>query len=229
MTQLKADKSPWPRRQAGPSKADERYNQIYESAARLFYEKGYASTSLQDLANAVGLQKGSLYHYIDSKEDLLFGITEYAHSFFVELLNGVEELELTPLEKIERMVRLHVEFAAEHFHVTAAFYNDRSALSKERQLRVVDTRDAYENKLRCLIKDGQDAGQIAKDLDPKIAAFGLLGMVNWINQWYKSEGALTPRELADAFTTMCIRALLPPVDERPAPSRQSTQDSGHQK
>jgi AcrR family transcriptional regulator len=217
---LPADEtSHWPRRPSTPSKADERYAQIYETAARLFYEKGYARTSLQDLANAVGLQKGSLYHYIDSKEDLLFGVTEYAHAFFLSLVEGIDQEELTPLARLERTLRRHAEFAAEHFHVTAAFYNDRASLSLERQQRVVETRDAYEAKLRQLVRDGQAAGQIAEDLNPRMAVFGVLGMVNWINQWYRPDGPLSAGEIADVFATMCVRALLPERGSRPEGGR----------
>jgi AcrR family transcriptional regulator len=212
MTTVEGAPSRWPRRRQVPSKTDERYDQIYESAARLFYEKGYASTSLQDLANAVGLQKGSLYHYIDSKEDLLFGITEYAHTFFLELVDSIDDPQLSPLETLERTMKAHAEFAAEHFHVTAAFYNDRHALSEERQQRVIETRDAYEAKLRQLIRDGQAAGEIADDLDPRMAVFGVLGMINWINQWYRPGGAMTPSDIAATFATMSVRAL------RPAPA-----------
>jgi AcrR family transcriptional regulator len=210
MADLRETARPWPPRRTRPTKAEARYDQIYETAARLFHEKGYGSTSLQDLATAVGLQKGSLYHYIDSKEDLLYGITEYAHNFFIDLVRGVNEADRSPLEGIEATLRLHAEFAAEHFHVTAAFYRDRSALSADRQERIVATRDAYEKALRRLIREGQAAGQIAEDLDPKLAVLGILGMINWINQWYNPDGPLTPSDIADAFCKMCVRALLPP-------------------
>jgi len=204
-----SDVGPWPRRPPRPSKSDDRYADIYETAARLFYEKGYARTSLQDLATAVGLQKGSLYHYIDSKEDLLFGITEYAHTFFLALVEGIDRDELTPRARLERTLQRHAEFAAEHFHVTAAFYNDRGSLSPERQQRVVETRDRYEARLRQLIRDGQSAGEFADDLDPRLAVFGVLGMINWINQWYRPDGALSPAEIAAVLATMAVRSLLP--------------------
>lgn len=212
MTTMDGLAGQWPRRRSGPTKADKRSDQIYETAARLFYEKGYGSTSLQDLANEVGLQKGSLYHYIDSKQDLLFEISEYAHRFFLELLGDIDTPGLSPLEKIERTLRLHAEFAAERFHVTAAFYNDRSALSEDRQRRIIATRDAYEKKLRDLVSEGQERGEIAADLDPRMAVFGVLGMINWINHWYRPGGALSPKEIASSFASMSVRALKPPSE-----------------
>lgn len=219
MTLPASEAGQWARRPPSPSKADERYAQIYETAARLFYEKGYARTSLQDLANEVGLQKGSLYHYIDSKEDLLFGITEYAHTFFLALVEDIDQEEMSPRDRLERTLRRHAEFAAEHFHVTAAFYNDRASLSEERQQRVVQTRDAYEAKLRQLVREGQAAGQFATDLDARMAVFGVLGMINWINQWYRPDGPLSARDIADVFSTLSIRALLPAGERAPDDGR----------
>jgi AcrR family transcriptional regulator len=196
-------------RPVAPSKADERYAQIYETAARLFYEKGYARTSLQDLATAVGLQKGSLYHYIDSKQDLLFGITEYAHAFFLQRVAEIDGSQLSPLAELERTIGRHAEFVATNFHITAVFYNERNELSRERQDRVVRTRDNYESRLRQLVRYGQAAGEIAADLNPRIAVLGILGMVNWMHQWYRADGSWSSEEIARSFATMCVRALRP--------------------
>lgn len=199
----------WPRPKIRPRKAEVKNDQIFETAARLFYEKGYTATSLQDLAHAVGLQKGSLYYYIDSKKDLLFAITDYAHRFFVELTENAKDEGGTPLQTLERMLFQHARFAAEHFHVTAAFYNERSALSEEYQERIVATRDAYETSLRRLVRSGQDAGEFAADLDPRLAVFGVLGMINWIHQWYRPGGSLSPAEIAAALSRQAVRSLLP--------------------
>lgn len=207
-----AQRGRWPQRAA--RRSDERYEQIYETAARLFYEKGYANTSLQDIASAVGLQKGSLYHYITSKEDLLHGITEYAHEFFARLTEAADESGVTVMAEIERRLRLHAEFTARHFHITAVFYNERAALSPDRQERVLRTRDAYEGRLRQLVRDGQAAGEIAADLDPRMAVFGILGMVNWITHWYRPGGPLGPEQIGDIFSTMGVRALLPGPPDR---------------
>lgn len=209
MTDVAQPERAWPRRKVGPSKADARYDQIYETAARLFYEKGYAATSLQDLANAVGLQKGSLYYYIDSKEDLLYGITDYAHTFFTDLVEQARDEGASPAEGLRRLLHRHAKFAAEHFHVTAAFYNERGALAPERQAVIVQTRDAYEASLRAYVKQGQEAGEFSAELDPKIAVFGILGMINWMYQWYRPGGGLTPQELADALSAQAVRSLMP--------------------
>lgn len=202
----------WPRPKIRPRKAEVKNDQIFETAARLFYEKGYAATSLQDLAHAVGLQKGSLYYYIDSKKDLLFAITDYAHTFFAELTENARAEGGTPLQTLERMLFQHARFAAEHFHVTAVFYNERSALGGEHQERIVATRDAYEKSLRRLVRSGQDVGEIAPDLDPRLAVFGVLGTINWIHQWYRPGGELPPAEIASALSRQAVRSLLPRAD-----------------
>lgn len=200
--------SPWPQRRTR-SKGDERHELIYETAARLFHEKGYGATSLQDLATAVGLQKGSLYHYIESKEDLLFGIVEYTHRFFVDVLERTVDPERPPLEEIGAIVHAHALFAVENFHITSAFYNDRSALSVERRRAVTRTRDAYEAKIAGLIRDGQERGEIATDLDPRLSALGLLGMLNSIQLRHRLGDHMTPDAVADEFSRLCVRSLRP--------------------
>ena len=201
-----ADQRQWPRQRTAQSKGDRRNEQIYEAAARLFYEKGYASTSLQDLADSVGLQKGSLYHYISSKEDLLFSITEHSHTFFMELVVN-QALEGTPSERLEELLYRHAKFAADHFLLTAVFYNERSALSPEHRSHVIATRDSYEALLRELIEAGQQAGEFAQDIDVKIGTLGILGMINWIHHWYHPDGSVDSEQIARMLARMAIRSL----------------------
>lgn len=198
----------WPQRRAR-SKGDERYELIYRTAAQMFHEKGYAATSLQDLAAAVGLQKGSLYHYISSKEDLLFGIVEYTHQFFLDVLATTLDPTRPPLDEIHAIVRAHALFAVENFHITSAFYHDRAALSAERRRAVTRTRDAYEERFCGLIRAGQERGDISADIDPQLAALGLLGMLNSMQLRYRLGAEMTPTAVADEFSRLCVRALRP--------------------
>lgn len=197
----------WAGRRRTPTKGDRRYDQLYEAAAELFYQKGYASTSLQDLADAIGLQKGSLYHYIDSKEDLLFGIAQYSHEFFTELVVSQDATSGKPSERLTWLLFGHAKFAVENFHTQAAFYNERQNLSIERQNMIMEIRDTYEKLLRDLVEEGQACGEFIPTLPPKIAVFGMLGMINWINIWYQPSGELTADEIAAAFSAMAVRSI----------------------
>ncbi len=200
--------SPWAKRRAR-TKGDERHDLIYETAARLFHENGYEATSLQDLATAVGLQKGSLYHYIDSKEDLLFGIVEYTHRFFLDVLEATVDPERSPIDEIHAIATAHALFATQNFHITSAFYNARSALSAERRRAVTRTRDDYEAKVCDLVRAGQARGEVALDVDAKLAARGLLGMLNSIQQRYRLSDDMTPEAVAVEYARLCVRALRP--------------------
>lgn len=199
----------WARRRRGPSKGDRRNAQIFEAAARLFSEKGYAATSLQDLADAVGLQKGSLYHYIDSKEDLLRSIMEYTHTFFMDLVASHSDLNGSAAERLEETLYRHAAFAAEHHLLSAVFYNERATLAPEDAAKVIATRDRYEDLIRGLIKEGVRVGEFAEDLDVKVASLGLLGMVNWIHYWYKPDGPLSRHEIAHALSRQAVQSLRP--------------------
>lgn len=198
-----------PRGARSATKGDRRYRQLMDSAARLFHEKGYSSTSLQDLADAVGLQKGSLYHYIDSKEDLLFAILEDTHAFFLDLVATADEHAGTAAQRLGELLYRHARYATEHSDVVAVYYRERSALSRALQERIVATRDAYENALRRIVAEGQAGGEFHPSPDPKLAVFGLLGTINWTNQWYRPEGERSPEEIARELSRMAVRSLLP--------------------
>lgn len=207
MTQQSPPAGTWAPRRRPPSKGDRRHEQLYEAAGKLFYEKGYAGTSLQDLADAVGLQKGSLYHYIDSKEDLLFGIMQYSHQFFTELVVADGVATGSPTERLQELLHRHAKFAVENFHTQSVFYHERDRLSPERRQTVLAIRDEYEHLLRALVAEGQRAGEFIDDLDPKLAVFGMLGIINWINSWYRPGGSLSAEAIADAFSAMAVRSI----------------------
>lgn len=208
----------WPRLQPHLTKADQRSTQIYEAAARLFYEKGFAGTTLQDLADAIGLHKASLYHYISSKDELLFATVDYAHSSLTGILATADVPGLTPLQKIQRILRAHAEFCAEHVHITAVFYKDGGALAPEHLQRVIDARNNYEQAVRHLIVEGQEAGEIRADLDSKLAVLAVFGVVNWIIQWYEPSSRLTPEEVGVQFSQLALRIL---TDNPPTPVKES--------
>src|SRR5690606_4552618 len=98
------------------------------------------------------------------------------------------------------------------------FFQDFRSLSGERHDYIVKERDLYDQRLRELIREGQEQGVITRDIDPKIASLGILGMLNWVYQWYTPEGPATPEELASTFADLILGGLA--VDEgRPAKRR----------
>jgi AcrR family transcriptional regulator len=181
-----------------------RHREVLEAAARVFHEKGYESTSIQDIAESVGILKGSLYYYIRSKDDLLYEILQGVHEDALANIKKVDEVEGDALQKIRAFVTTHLTFNAENLVKMGVFFHDFRSLSEERKQVIVEERDYYDQLLRDLIRQGQEEGLVCPDVDPKIAAFGVIGMLNWVYQWYRPGGERTVAEIADEFADFVV-------------------------
>ncbi len=181
-----------------------RQQEIFDAAARIFHERGYEATSIQDVAEAVGILKGSLYYYIDSKEDLLFGVIEDAHQGSLGNLKRWQEMEGDALTKLRAFISGHVLHNIENRIKIGVFFQDFRSLSPERREVIVRERDQYDHFLRELIVQGQEEGVVAPEVDPKLTAFAILGMMNWTHQWYQPGGPAQPMEIANAFADLVL-------------------------
>ena len=187
----------------------QRRDQVLAAATTVFHEKGYSRASIQDVAEALGMLKGSLYYYIDSKEDLLFAIIEDIHLRTLERLERWLQIEGDTLVKVRFLLRGQVLSYCREFEQVGVFLHDFRSLSPERQERILRERDRYDRSLRDLIAEGQAEGVIASDVDPKMTAMAIFGMMNWISTWWKPDGPNTPEELADQFTDLVLAGLVP--------------------
>ena len=184
-----------------------RRQEILEAAAGVFHAKGYKATSIQDIADAVGILKGSLYYYITSKEDLLFEILEDVHQQGLRNLERIEATPGTPLQRIRAFVTLHVSHNAENLVKMAVFFHDFRSLSPERRKIIVAERDLYDQHLRALIAEAQKGGCVCPDLDPKLTSIEILGRMNWIYQWYQPGGSQTTAEVAETMADFVVSGL----------------------
>jgi AcrR family transcriptional regulator len=196
--------SPQGRRSRAPRR---RQQEILEAAARVFHEKGYESTSIQDIADSVGILKGSLYYYITSKEDLLFEIIQGVHEEALKNLERTAAVEGDALQKIRAFVVVHFTHNALNLVKMAVFFQDFRSLNGERRQVIVEERDLYDNFLRDLIRQGQDEGIVCPDIEPKLAAITVLGMMNWIYHWYRPGGELSAPEIANAYADFVVAGL----------------------
>jgi len=190
----KTSDAPRERRARAPRR---RQQEILDAAARVFHEKGYESTSIQDIADSVGILKGSLYYYITSKEDLLYQIIEGVHREGLKNVDAVEALDASPLEKLRAFVTGHLLYNAHNLVRTAVFFQDFRSLTGERRKQILAERDAYEKYLRDLIRQAQRDGSVCPDVDPKVASITVLGMLNWIYNWYRPGGERSAREIGE--------------------------------
>src|SRR5690606_14426317 len=145
------------------AKKDARRRSIVRSAGLLFAEKGYDGTSLQDIADAVGLLKGSLYYYIDNKEDLLFAVLQEAHEDLRQNMERVRKAEGGPLQKLRTLAYGHVLLVIRTYPSGEVFHRSFPSLSEPRKSEIAAERDNYDAYVRSLIVQGQKAGIMCPD------------------------------------------------------------------
>jgi AcrR family transcriptional regulator len=185
----------------------ERGEEVYAAALRLFTEKGYHATSMQDIAAAVGLYKGSLYHYIGGKEDLLAQVFERAmDGLLADVERIVADSSFQPSAQLRLVIRAHVEAVASNLDALTVYLHEFRALAGETLETVRDQRSRYRALVETVIARGVRCGEFATD-DVGIATLGVLGMCNWVAQWYRPGGRLGPRQIADHFAEMLLAGL----------------------
>lgn len=188
-------------------KSQRRRQELIDAAARIFQDKGYEATSIQDVADALGILKGSVYYYIDSKEDLLFAAIQEVHESALANTAKIKQLDEDPLTLIRLFIESHVKHVSDNLVKATVFFHDFRSLDRERHDYIVKERDSYDLFLRDLISRGQRNGSICKDIDPKIATLALLGMMNWIYQWYKVGGGMDPSQIGRQFADLALAGL----------------------
>jgi AcrR family transcriptional regulator len=180
--------------------------QIFIEAVRIFKEKGYHATSVQDIADAVGLQKGSLYHYISSKEELLLKIFERSTGALTQQLQEILASDLSPTDKLERAIDAHLIALTTQLDLYTVYLSERRVLTGRIHSQVRTEAERTARLLEQIIQEGIDAGDF-RATDSKMAAHAILGMCNWLYQWYSPTGRLTAEQIASIFSDLVIFGL----------------------
>ncbi|HEU4402998.1 MAG TPA: TetR/AcrR family transcriptional regulator [Candidatus Polarisedimenticolia bacterium] len=185
-----------------------RQAQILETAARIFCEKGFDKASMGDISSAMGLTKAGVYHHIRSKEDLLYRIMSYGMDLFEQkVLNRVKDIP-DPLERLQATLKGHVLLITrDRPKEITVILHESNALKGRLRDRIDARKRRYvkflEKTCRELVKSGR-----ARPVDPAVAAFALLGMINWIYQWYRPGGRLSDEQLAEGLADLLLRGFL---------------------
>ncbi len=192
-----------------PNAADRpaRRAEVLEAATTLFYQRGYAATTTQDIGNALGLLKGSLYYYIDSKEDLLYEIIRDVHDEGLRRIEQLQHLPIDSLSKLRIFIQRGVSFVTTHPRQIRIFLNDGRSLSTERQEHLREERLQYDHYLRKLIATGQGDGSVCPDIDSHIAATSIVGLINWISYWYRPDSDIPADSLAVEYADLILNGL----------------------
>ena len=188
---------------------------VLDAAVDVFWLKGYAASSVQDVADVVGVLKGSLYYYIKSKEDLLAEIVEDVHERSRSIFDEVLSLDVSPLERIRTYIERHVEWYLDNVEEVTVYFRDWRFLTGERLELAAQRRRGYDRAVRQLIAAAQDHGDVDAGVDPKYASFYVLAAVNHVPDWYRRGKGDPPSLIAAAYADLVVGTL---VGTRPRPS-----------
>ena len=178
-----------------------RRQELSRHAARLFAEKGYHGTSIGDLADALGVRKGSLYAHTEGKQELLYETMRDGADAFHAALDAIPE-RLPAVEKIRLALRAHLSLVAEQLAVATVFVQEWRFLEGDRRDEIVAERRRYEARIRALFREGREQSELRTDLDEAAAALLFLSAANWAYTWLHA-GADTD-ELADRFYALLV-------------------------
>jgi TetR/AcrR family transcriptional regulator, cholesterol catabolism regulator len=173
-----------------------RKSELTRQAARLFAEKGYHGTSIGDLAEAMGVQKGSLYAHIESKADLLWEVARDGAAAFHAALDAIPD-DLPAADKIRLALHAHLRVVAEQLEVATVFIREWRYLEGERRDEFIAERRRYEERFRALFREGRELGSLRSDLDDTTATLLALSAANWAYTWLRPDADTD--ELADRF------------------------------
>jgi AcrR family transcriptional regulator len=188
--------------------APSRRRRIEDVASALFRERGYAATSVRDIARALDVQGASLYAHMTSKEDVLWAIVERAAERFEQAADDAARATADggATERLAALVRAHVEVITSDPGAASVFVHEWRSLGAERRAGIAERRDAYEGRVRRVIEDGMAGGEFALT-DPAVAAAFVLSAVNGLASWYRPDGRLASDRIADHFVDLALRSV----------------------
>ena len=170
---------------------------IYQAAEDLFFERGYGGTSLRDIADAVGLQVGSLYNHIDSKESMLFVIMQTSLRGVLEAVADAVAEVTDPVERLECFMKATIRFYGEHARMSFIGSTELRSLPEEYREKIQDLRDQYEGRLTELLTECAEAGVQIPNI--RMAAYALVAISAHVASWYRVGGSMSLDEVADGL------------------------------
>ncbi len=188
---------------------NQRLAEIYRTAAQIILRKGYDATSINDIANALGMTKAGLYHYINGKKELLFDIMNFG-------LDELDEEVVTPAcsiaepgARLRFIVAGHAQLVTRGQGAITILVDEITALTPAQNRMITRRKREYFNRLRDVLNELKAGGRL-HDVDTTAATFSLLGMINWLSRWFRQDGALTEEQVAEQIVKFALHGLLRP-------------------
>lgn len=180
---------------------EDRRSQILRIATRLFSQRGYARTTLEDVAAEIGFTKPAIYHWFDSKDQILFEIHRAIVAPALEEVRGIRASGGSPTDQLRRILRAHIDRVLLNADANTVFARESAQLSAERAVEIGELDREYEREVRAVYAAGVAAGEFA-DIDPVVAIGTLLSACSWVSQWYRPEGTLSAADINDMIGSL---------------------------
>ncbi|MBA3534033.1 MAG: TetR/AcrR family transcriptional regulator [Ardenticatenales bacterium] len=193
----------------GNAVESERKRQILDAAERLFSERGYHGASMRDLARELDLKGGSLYSHIDGKEELLWRVLERAADEFLGTLQPIVASPGSADIRLRAAIHAHIRVITRNLDASTVYFHEWKFLAEPRRSAFLERRDHYEQLLRSLVAEAVSSGDFY-EVEPKWATLLILSASNWLYQWYRTDGALAPDEIAERFIEMIFQGMQRP-------------------
>ena len=180
---------------------------IYVKAAEIFHQQGFDATSMSSIAAAVDLTKAGLYYYIESKEDLLFAIMNYAmerlEMLVIEPSRGVDD----PTERLKSIISRHGRLLTEGNKSITILTDEIEGLKPKHRKQILDRKRVYFDFVRGTLEALRDQGKL-RDVNATVATFSLFGTLLWLPRWFRAEGRLSSEEVIEEITNIVAGGLL---------------------
>ena len=184
--------------------------EVYRTAAEIILQKGYDAASVSDIAQALGITKAGLYHYIHGKTQLLFDIMQYG-------LNELDREVAQPARKIADaetrlrfMISMHARIVTRGHGAVTILVDEARALTPAQNRKIVRQKREYFDFLRATLREMKSQRKL-RDVDVTVAAFSLLGMINWLSRWYQADGPLNEQQIAEEIVDISVNGLIRPA------------------
>lgn len=181
--------------------------EIIKAASKVFKEKGYENGRLEDIANELGILKGSLYYYIDNKEDLLLSVVELPIKEITEKIEEIANSDEEPIEKIRQIVHSHLHFTEEYSAALSVYLERKWDRDNPNYIKVFELGKRHEDAIIRVVEEGIQKKQIYEGMDPMVISYTIIAICNWPYRWYKPDGRLTMDEISKIVTNMCLNGI----------------------
>jgi AcrR family transcriptional regulator len=180
---------------------------IVTAAAKVFRTKGYHAATVRDIADEVGILKGSLYHHFESKEALLYLVVKEPIAQMFRTIAEITAADLSATEKLRRAISAHLDAFDRHYPHLFVYLRERESVKRRFREMIGYSPKEYERCWQQILKQGIEDGEFRADLDIQVTAYGLLGMLNWLYKWYDPQGRLGVAEVAAQFTALALSGI----------------------